>query len=107
MAGSDFISQKVATFGESNAAPPLSGDVIVRIYRGGQAAAMAEYQREAQAMASQGYYPTSQVWAPGSWGCGAFLVALLLCLLLVGILVFIYMVVVKPAGTLTVTYQRR
>lgn len=36
----------------------------------------------------------------------AFTVALLLCLLLIGILVFIYMLVVKPDGTLTVTYSR-
>ncbi len=46
----------------------------------------------------------SQVWAEGSWGCGAFLVALFLCIFLVGILIFVYLIVVKPAGTLTVTY---
>lgn len=57
--------------------------------------------------AAAGYVPVSQSWAPGSWGCGAFLVALLLAFVLVGILVFIYMLLVKPAGTLTVTYQRQ
>jgi hypothetical protein len=58
-------------------------------------------------MANQGFYPTSQTWVPGSYGCGAFLLALLLCVILIGILVFIYMLIVKPAGTLTVTYELR
>ena len=44
------------------------------------------------------YYPSSQSWAAGSYGCGAFLLALLLCVLLIGILVFIYMLLVKPMG---------
>jgi hypothetical protein len=35
------------------------------------------------------------------------LLALLLCVLLVGIVVFIYMLIVKPDGTLTVTYELR
>jgi hypothetical protein len=34
------------------------------------------------------------------------LLALLLCILLVGIFIFLYMLVVKPEGTLTVTYSR-
>lgn len=33
--------------------------------------------------------------------------ALLLCVIVIGILVFIYMLIVKPAGTLTVTYELR
>ena len=31
--------------------------------------------------------------------------ALLLCLLIIGIFIFIYMLIVKPGGVLTVTYQ--
>ena len=58
-------------------------------------------------MAAHGYVPTSQTWTPGEYGCGSFLVALLLCLLVIGILVFIYMLIVKPPGTLTVTYEYR
>jgi hypothetical protein len=56
-------------------------------------------------MAAHGYFPKSETWAPGEWGCGAFIVALLLCFILIGILVFIYMMIVKPAGTLTVVYE--
>jgi hypothetical protein len=43
----------------------------------------------------------------GVMGCGAFLVALLLPIVLVGLLTIIYMLLVKPEGTLTVTYEHR
>lgn len=78
---------------------------LVRTYRGSEAQAMEAYRRDAAGLAQDGYHPTSQVWAPGTWGCGAFLFAFLLCVILVGIIVLIYMVIVKPAGVLTVTYQ--
>jgi uncharacterized protein YecT (DUF1311 family) len=81
--------------------------VIVRTYRGSQASATAQFQADAVKLAAQGYFPTSQSWAPGSYGCGCFVVAVLLCFLLIGILIFIYMLIVKPAGTLSVTYELR
>jgi hypothetical protein len=78
---------------------------VVRVYRGAQQAdAIRAFQRDAATLAQSGYQPTSQSWAPGQWGCGAFLVALLLCFVLIGILIFIYMLIVHPSGTLTVTY---
>jgi hypothetical protein len=81
---------------------------IVRIYRGRQQAdAITAFQADATELAKHGYTPTTQSWAQGQWGCGAFLVALLLCILLIGFLIFIYMLVVKPEGTLTVTYEYR
>jgi hypothetical protein len=86
-----------------SAGPPI----IVRTYRGNQASATHQYQIDAQQMAAHGYYPTSQSWAEGQWGCGAFLIAILLFLFLIGILIFIYMILVKPDGTLTVTYSQR
>ena len=82
-----------------------SGSIIVRRYRGHQTRATADFQRDAQNLVAKGYYPVNEVWAPGSWGCGAFLIALLLCFVLIGFVVFIYMVIVKPDGTLTVTYE--
>jgi hypothetical protein len=81
--------------------------VIVRRYIGSQEGAMETYQSDSAKMAAEGYFPTSQVWAPGEYGCGTFLVALLLCVVLVGILIFIYMLIVKPDVTLTVTYELR
>lgn len=82
-------------------------DVIIRTYSGNQDSATAQFQSDSVKMAAQGYFPTSQSWAPGSHGCGSFIIALLLCVIVVGVLVFIYMLLVKPAGTLTVTYERR
>jgi hypothetical protein len=80
---------------------------LVRTYRGRQQGdALRAYQADAAELAKAGYAPTIQSWAPGQWGGGAFLVALALCIVLVGILVFVYMLVVKPEGTLTVTYGK-
>jgi hypothetical protein len=61
---------------------------------------------DAEALAKRGYFPSAQGYVEGQWGCGDFLGALLLCIFLVGILIFIYMLIVKPGGTLTVTYAR-
>lgn len=81
--------------------------VVVKTYKGNEAAAMQKFQDDAAKMAAKGYFPTSQSWVPGAYGCGEFLIALLLCVVLIGILVFIYMLLVKPDGTLTVTYEFR
>jgi hypothetical protein len=81
--------------------------VIVRTYKGSQAQAITSFQADSVIMAARGYFPTSQSWVPGEWGCGAFLVALLLCLIIIGVLIFVYMLLVKPDGTLTVIYERR
>jgi len=80
---------------------------VIRQYKGNQATATARFQADAIKMAERGLFPTSQSWAPGQWHPGQFIFALLLCLVVIGILVFIYMLVVKPEGTLTVTYEQR
>ena len=81
--------------------------ILVRAYKGSEESAARAYRIDAEQLASQGYVPTAQSWAPGAYGCGSFIGALLLCVLLIGVLVFIYMLLVKPDGTLTVTYQLR
>ena len=86
----------------------IQGPIVIRSYRAKtQEQAAQLFQADAAQMAAAGYYPVSQSWAAGQWGCGAFVVALLLAFLLIGILIFIYLLVVKPDGTLTVTYQQR
>lgn len=86
----------------SGARPPI----LVRTYAGKDASQAAiAFQMDAPQMAAAGYYPVSQSWAGGSWGAGAWLLALLLLILLIGIFVIIFLLVVKPDGTLTVTYQ--
>lgn len=87
--------------------PKLIKPIRVRTYKGSQERAIALYHKDLELMAAQGYFPKSQIWAPGSYGFFDFLVALLLCFLIIGILVFIYMLIVKPDGVLTVTYELR
>lgn len=93
----------VAAAGEGE----VSGRTVTRTYMGNAKDTAAAFRRDAAKLGGRGYYPISQSYTPGSWGCGAFLIALLLCILLIGILIFIYMLVVKPAGTLVVTYEYR
>ena len=59
-------------------------------------------------MARQGWFPTAQAYQPGLWRCGYFLIALPCCASCSsGILIFIYMLIVKPDGVLVVTYEYR
>ena len=89
----------------ARAVPPST---LVRVYRGKQQADTApRLQQDTDLLGRAGYKPTTQSWAQGQWGCGAWLVALVLCILLIGILVFLYMLIVKPDGSLNVTFERR
>ncbi len=81
--------------------------VIVKTYKGKETEAMDAFRVDSNQMAALNYYPTSQSYAAGSYGCAAFIGALLLCLILVGVFVFIYMLIVKPDGVLSVTYEYR
>lgn len=85
---------------------PNEGPTVVRVYKGSIETASADAAEHAPLMAQAGYREVSRVYTPGSWGCGAFLVALVLAFLLIGILIFIYLIVVKPAGSLVVTYTK-
>lgn len=83
---------------------PLS---LVRTYEGKQADATAQFQSDAAILSADGYVPTSQNWIPGQRGCGSFVVAALLCFVVIGIGVLLYYWMVKPPGSLTVTYELR
>ena len=82
---------------------------IVRTYKGKQQAdANKDFAKDAARLSREHYFPTTQSWAQGQWGCGAWLIAVA-CILLIGfgLLIIAYMLIVKPAGTLTVTYEYR
>ena len=85
---------------------PDEGAVISHIFRGSLPETSQDATDMAALMAEHGYRETNRVYTAGSYGCGAFLLALTLCLLIIGIVVFIYMLLVKPPGTLVVTYER-
>ena len=82
--------------------------MVVRRYNGKHNEAAAAFQADAPKAAADGYYPTSQVWQEGSWGCGAYLIGVAAVLLFgLGLIILGYLVIVKPAGTLVVSYEFR
>jgi hypothetical protein len=89
------------------AASRIGEQIIVQTYTGSQAEATMSFQADAARMAVQGYFPVFQSWAPGRWRSGAFIAAVLLSFLIVGIPALIYMLIVTPDGALTVTYGFR
>ena len=78
---------------------------IVETYQGSQATARKLFLKDSKRKETKGYYPISEEWELGRWGAVSFIVALLLCFIFIGFLVFLYMIIVKPPGTLTVTYS--
>ena len=82
--------------------------VLTRTYRGKPHEVEDLRSVDAEALAKRGYFPSSLSYAPGEWSGGAWVLAVVLILLFgLGLLVLIYMVAVKPAGSLTVFYERR
>jgi len=85
----------------------MCNETIIRTYKGKKEQAIEAFRIDAAELGTQNCFPIAQTWVQGSYGCGHFLFALLLCVLVIGILVFIYMLIVPPEGTLTVTYEIR
>ena len=81
---------------------------IVKSYSGSQELASKWFQRDAIKLSEQGYTPVTQSWSAGSYGGGMFILALILCSIFgIGIIMFIYMLLIKPHGLLSVTYGLR
>lgn len=87
------------------ARPTAPGATHTVQYRGDLTSATAEAEEEAQELAFHHWFPASQTYAPGSWGSGAWALAILGVLVLVGIVALAYMVARKPAGQLVVVYE--
>lgn len=79
--------------------------VLVKNYKGTYGNALIVFKRDSIRLAETGYIPISQNWIAGTYSILAFVFAALLCFLLIGILIFFYMIIVSPPGTLTVNYQ--
>jgi len=101
------VIEKTTTTETDEAAPRVGAQFVIETYIGNQAAAATSFQADSTRMASLGYFPAFQSWEPGQWRTGAFIAALLLCFLIVGIPVLIYMLIVTPDGMLIVTYAFR
>jgi hypothetical protein len=114
---SESLGPRQASWGSGVGPPPgqtgsvVQADrlppVLTRTYHGKPDEVALLRQADADALASRGYYPTSQNYVEGRWSGGAWVLAVLACLLLVGILVLFYMIAAKPAGDLTVIYERK
>lgn len=101
--GRRLFAEDEGALRDGAARPPI----LVRAYKGRPVDATKEFHKQAAEMAKHGYFPISQSYTPGSYSAGDFLVALLLVIVLIGIVIFIYMLIVKPPGTLQVTYELR
>jgi hypothetical protein len=85
----------------------VPGMTITRRYSGSYQEASATFESDKQELAKQYWAAISQNYVPGQWGCGAWVVAFVLLVVLIGILVIAYMIAVKPAGELVVVYEYR
>jgi hypothetical protein len=82
--------------------------ILVRKYEGESEDAMADaFHADAVELASQDYYPAGQHYVDGSWGCAATVVALVLCLFVIGLPIIGFMILNRPRGSLFVTYVFR
>lgn len=78
---------------------------IIKEFKGSEAASRKQMDRYSEKMKKKHYRPVSDNYTEGKYGALEFLVALLLCFVLIGFVIFLYMLFVKPSGTLTVTYE--
>ena len=92
----------------SAAAPDETPGTVTSSYRArSEAAARAFAAAEAARMEAEGYEVVGATWTPGAWPVGAWVGGAILSLWLIGIPILIYLVVVKPMGTLTVSRRLR
>lgn len=80
---------------------------VVKYFTGYQLQTAEMFQNDATEMSRQGYKPVSQCWLPGSYDGGLFILALILCIVGIGVLVLVYMLVTRPRGVLIVSYELR
>lgn len=101
--GSDLSEKKVVKADTRTKRKKLKS--IRKTYKGNLKQANKKLEKEMQKMSAKGYELDSKTYIPGQWGCGSFLVAFALCFLFIGIIVFIYMLIVQPPGELQVVYK--
>jgi len=84
------------------------GEFLVRMYGGrAQREAIASYVQDAEALAQRGYAPVGQGWGDGQWDGAYFLLALVLSPSGIGLILLAYMAIIRPDGTLCITYRLR
>jgi hypothetical protein len=81
--------------------------ILARLYPGYHETAVEAAQADAAHLAASGYFPVAQSYASGRWSNRWVLLALVLCLIAIGIPLLLYMLLVSPPGSLAVTYELR
>jgi hypothetical protein len=85
----------------------MAAEAMVRTYHGRNQAASAElFAEDAVKLAEEGWVVAAQAWVEDDWSSGAYLVAAILVIFIVGIALLILFGIYKPKRTLMVTYQR-
>ena len=69
--------------------------------------AIVAFQTDAHKLARSYWYPTALTYVPGMWSRRAWVAAFLTTVILVGLFALVYMIAVRPAGELVVTYEER
>lgn len=83
-------------------APAAFPPTLQRSYRSRTEAEARRYRgMDADLLAQRGYYPISESYTPGQWRPVDWLAAVLF-----GLIWVIFLIAIKPAGTITVTYAR-
>lgn len=83
-------------------------EVILRTYWAHRPAdAIRWYQRDLDDLVDHGYLPAGHTWAPGEWTFGHFLVGILLAPFGIGVIVLLYLAILRPAGILTAAFVLR
>ncbi len=78
---------------------------VIKKYKGKELKTRELFNQDHEKMLKDGYHVVSERYIPGQYSTMNFIVAVLLCFLLVGIFIFLYMLIVKPDGMLVVTYE--
>ncbi len=79
--------------------------ILARIYPGIHEAAVELFQMDAELLADQGYLPVGQSYAEGRWRTSVVILVILASAVVIGLPFLAYMIVVRPPGSLAVTYE--
>jgi len=84
------------------------GPIYIRGYHARTYEALIEsFHSDAMLLLKLGYEPAGQHYIEGVWSVWWLILAAVLTPFLIGIVVWLYLLISRPIGTLTVTYVRR
>ncbi len=101
-----YVWPGVRDTGPARGSPEEWGPFVVRTYTGReQQDVVARYVSDAETLATRGYEPVGQSWGDGQWDAALFVLALILSLFGIGLILLAYMAIIRPSGSLVVTYR--